>query len=161
MDLEALLKEIGTVATVSTVHPLKLDRWHRSLFALPEALYMQLGCEPLLKQVQLGYEALRAMLKIVGEGNLPISHTEVARRKVGQYTFHAAALSDVGPGTWPFKLTWDASSSSWRITAGGEPSVTKSVPSLEKAVEKAQQWATDLEAQLRETMKEVAVAPEG
>jgi hypothetical protein len=160
MDLEALLKEIGANASLATVHPVKLDRWHRGLFELPEALYMQLSCDLILRQVVLGTEALRAMIKIVGVGNLPLSHTEVARRKVGQYVLHVPALEQ-DPGTWPFKLIWDAGSTSWRITAARAEGITKSVPTLEKAVEKAVQWAADLEAQLRETAEEVAAAPEG
>lgn len=160
MDLEALLKEIGTSASLASVHPVKLDRWHRGLFELPEALYMQMGCELILKQVILGTEALVGMIRIVGPGNLPLSHTEVARRKVGSYTLHVASFGEAS-GTWPFRLIWDAGTTTWRITGARAEGVTKSVPTLEKAVEKSMQWAAELEAQLRENTEELGAAPEG
>lgn len=155
--LEPLFKEIAGATSVASVHPLRLDRWHRLLLALPEPLYMQLGCEALFRQVLMGAEAVRAMIKIVGSSKLPVPAAEIARRRVGTFVLHVASFSDAG--TWPFQITWDAKSSAWRLQ-GESRDVTKIVPTLELAVEKAMQWAAELEAQLGENTTDL-VASEG
>jgi hypothetical protein len=161
MDLEALLKEIGAHTTLAATHPIKLDRLHRGLFDLPDPLYMQMGCDLVHRQILAAAEALRAMIKIVGAGNLPLAHTEIARRKVGTFELHVMSF-DVEHGTMPFRLAWEAKTSTWRVTvarAGVGDGVSKSVPTLEKAIEKSMQWAAELEAQLRENAEDLVAAP--
>jgi len=81
-DALEVLKEVKATATLQTLHPLKLDRWHRALLGLPDAIYMQYGAQQLLQQVLTAAGALRGMVDLLGPSGLPVAPQELCQRQV-------------------------------------------------------------------------------
>lgn len=140
--LETFREVTRSAVALKDLHPLKLDRWHRNLADLPDVVYMQLGSAELFRQVDLAAQALRAMVDLLGEDNLPADPHEIARRHIKSFTWHVQ-----GERLVAFTATWDKSSSSWRLTCGAAHvgDVTKMVPDVHVAVAKAAEWAAELE----------------
>jgi hypothetical protein len=140
-------QEVTTSQTaLASLHPLRLDRWHRTLLGLPEALYMQLGVKLLFEHVDAGARALRGMVELLGVEGLPLEVREITRRHVGEFSWHVPSRV-AETGTHNFATRWDKDSSSWkleRLDSGGNL-VIKTVASLEQALEKSQDWARQLD----------------
>lgn len=152
--LETLREVNASSATLGELHPLKLDRWHRSLLELPDALYMQQGCSVLLEHVRTASTGLAAVLDVLGPDNLPAAAPEIARRHVGSFSWHVPAPFS-SSGTLLFTARWDKPGSSWRLECDGDPNTTKTVPDVETALEKASSWLEELE-----TLEDAPVAPD-
>lgn len=140
--LETFREVTTSAVALKDLHPLKLDRWHRGLVKLPDVVYMQLGSAALFHQVDLAAQALRAMIDLLGEDNLPTDAHEIARRHIKSFTWHVQ-----GEHLVAFTAAWDKSSSSWRLTCGASHvgDVTKMVPDVETAVRKADEWLAELD----------------
>lgn len=144
--LETFREVTASTASLSDLHPLKLDRWHRGLLELPDAIYMQLGCTAVFHQVDVAAQALRQMVELLGADNLPASASELARRNVKSFSWHVGAEFATG-GTISFSARWDKDSTSWQLTCGIDQETTKLVPDVHVAVEKAKEWLENLEVE--------------
>jgi len=136
-----IYKEAEPHRRLNEIHPLKLDRWHQGLVGLPGALYMQYGGEQLLEHVRVAVKAIKALLDVLGEGNLPLPPQEIARRQIGSFTWYVPS----GAQTVPFSLTWDQKSSMWQLTCGLVEETTKMIPDFNQGPAKAIEWAAELE----------------
>jgi hypothetical protein len=154
--LETFREVTSSTASLNDLHPLKLDRWHRELVELPDAVYMQLGCTTLFHQVDVAAQALRQMVELLGADNLPTGASEIARRNIGSFSWHVPAAF-VQSGTLPFTVVWDKDSSSWKLTSGALLAIntTKTVPDVDAAVEKALAWLEELEAEHERRLEEL------
>lgn len=123
------------------LHPLKLDKWWKALVGAPEPIYLQMGFHTIFGQIDKSAQAVQAMLDLVGPGNLPVSHQEIAQRHIGHFGFHVAGGES---GTRLFTVNWDKTKNLW-VLSPGEYAVSKMVPDLEKAVEKAVEWMPELD----------------
>jgi len=141
----------SSTVSLSDLHPLKLDRWHRELVGLPDAIYMQLGCTTLFHQVDVAAQALRAMTELLGADNLPTNASELARRNIKTFSWLVPAPFAAG-GTVAFAAGWNKENSSWQLTCSADEATTRSVPDVHVAVEKALEWLEEL--------KESATSPE-
>jgi hypothetical protein len=141
--LEALLLEVRKNDDLSSLHPLKLDRWHRALVGLPPAIYMQYGCFDLWQQVGRAAAALETMVNLLGTEGLPVTPHELAQRTI--QTFRWYVPSTPLEALVGFQASWDKKASSWKLTLPEESSAIKSVPTLEAALEKSKEWADSLE----------------
>lgn len=140
-------KEVTTSQTaLASLHPVRLDRWHRTLVGLPDVLYMQLGVQILFQHIDQAARALRAMIELLGAENLPLDAKEIARRHIAEFNWHLPSEVAEG-GTHLFSLTWNKETSSWKLncTNSEGEKVTKTVSSLEQALEKSQEWARELD----------------
>lgn len=149
--LETFREVTKSAVALKDLHPLKLDRWHRALVDLPDVVYMQLGSGELFRQVDLATQALRAMVDLLGEGNLPTDAQEIARRHIKSFTWHVQ-----GERLVAFSATWDKNNSSWRLTCGASHvgDVTKIVPDVHAAVSKGAEWAAELETSWPESSED-------
>lgn len=147
--LETLREVNASSATLDELHPLKLDRWHRALLELPDALHMQLSCSAALAQVRKASSGLAAVLDVLGADNLPAEAPEIARRHVGAFSWHVSAPF-ASSGTVLFTARWDKPSSSWRLECDAAPNTTKSVPDVATALKKASSWLEELEDEARD-----------
>jgi hypothetical protein len=134
---------------LGNLHPLKLDRWHRGLIDLPDAIYMQYGCERLLQQVQVAVVAITAVQGVLGTGNLPIEPMEIARRQIREFSWHVPSEFD-DTGTVTCSLTWDKETSAWKLTCSGTEDTVRTVPDFPTGVEKAAEWGASLQPEDRE-----------
>jgi hypothetical protein len=141
-DVLEVLEEVGGAPNLRLLHPIKLDRWHRGLLGLPDAVYMQYGCEPLLRHVQTAATALRALVDLLGADGLPLEPQELARRQVGRFRWFLTHAERQAPVA--FELEWSKDSSSWHLTCPDDPGTTKTVPDLETALEKSREWSAQL-----------------
>jgi hypothetical protein len=115
---------------------------------------MQLGCHTIFQQVRKAATAVKQMAELLGLANIPVSPQELAQRHIKDFTWHV----EVGPGqaqekpgrTLQFGASWNTDTSSWRLSCEHAPTSSKLVASLEQAVEKAREWASQLDGQLRE-----------
>lgn len=130
--------------SLADLHPLKLDRWHRGLVGLPDAIYMQMGCPTLYNQVGTAVEGVRALVDMLGADNLPVDPQEIARRRIGSFSWHISAPSSE-TGTARCSLTWDQGETSWQLTCDAAPTTTKKVPSFSAGFENATNWVEELE----------------
>jgi len=125
------------------LHPLKLDKWWKTLVGAPDPIYLQMGFHTIFAQIDKSAQALQAMLDLVGPGNLPVSHQEIAQRHIGHFGFHVAGG---GAGTRLFTVNWDKAKNHW-VLSPGSIEATKMVPDLETAVEKAQEWSAEMDSE--------------
>lgn len=153
-EFHEVFREVtSSSAALGDLHPRRLDRWWKALVGAPDPIYMQLGCNAIFKQIDLAAAAIRHMIDLLGPDNLPVSPREVARRHIREFRWHVTSSED-GAGTFVFLASWNKDSSAWHLTCAQDGSTTKSVKDLETAVEKAQDWASELDAQLRENAAE-------
>jgi len=141
--LETFHEVTSSSASLTDLHPLKLDRWHRELVELPDAIYMQLGCTTLFHQVDVAAQALRAMIELLGADNLPTQASEIARRNIKSFSWILQADFATG-GTVGFNALWDPKVSSWRLSCGLDALTTKQVPDVLVALEKSREWLEQL-----------------
>jgi len=145
--LETFREVTSSSISLTDLHPLKLDRWHRALVDLPDAVYMQLGCTALFHQVDVAAQALRQMVNLLGADHLPASPTEIARRNIRSFSWLAPADFATG-GTVSFHVTWEPDVSSWRLSCGIVPETTsettKLVPDVAAGVRKSLEWLEEL-----------------
>ena len=134
---------------LGSLHPLKLDRWHRGLIDLPDAIYMQYGCERLLQQVEIAVGAIAQVQGVLGAGNLPVKPTEISRRQIRQFSWHVPSEFD-DTGTVTCSLTWDKETSAWQLTCAAAEDTIKTVPDFPAGVEKAAEWGASLQPADRE-----------
>lgn len=144
-DTLAIFREARTFqGSLVDLHPLKLDRWHRGLVGLPDAIYMQYGCPALYEQVGKALEGVKAMVDMLGEENLPVDPQEIARRRIGSFSWHTtSSLSETG--TARCSLTWNQKDTTWVLTCDSAPESRKVVSSFAAGFEKGGQWIADLE----------------
>lgn len=135
------------------LHPLKLDRWHRGLIDLPDAIYMQYGSPLLLEQVQVAVAAIASVQGVLGTGNLPIKPQEISRRQIRLFTWHVPSEYDE-TGTVTCSLTWDKETSSWQLTCSVVEDTIKTVPDFPTGVKKAVEWASSLQPEVRENTED-------
>ena len=141
--LETFREVAASSATLDELHPLKLDRWHRALVQLPDALYMQMSCQTLLEQVRAASSALGTLIELLGADNLPADASELARRHIKTFSWHLGA-EFASSGTLLFTVGWDKGTSSWKLECDGAPNTTKQVPDVETALGKATSWLEEL-----------------
>lgn len=144
--LETFHEVTSSSASLSDLHPLKLDRWHRELVELPDAIYMQLGCTTLFHQVDVAAQALVAMVELLGADNLPTSASEIARRNIKTFSWIFQADFATG-GTVGFTAVWDPKVSSWQLTCGIDQKTTKQVPDVHVALEKSREWLEEFQTE--------------
>lgn len=130
--------------SLADLHPLKLDRWHRGLVGLPDAIYMQYGCPALYNQVGTAVDGVKALVELLGEDNLPVEPQEVARRRIGSFSWHISA-SSIETGTAKCSLTWNQEGTTWELTCDAAPNTKKMVSSFANGFEIAADWVGDLE----------------
>jgi hypothetical protein len=151
-EFREVFREVtASAAALSDLHPRRLDRWWTTLVGAPEPIYMQLGCNAIFKQVDQAAAAVKAMVDLLGEDNLPVAPQELARRHIRYFGWHVASSGD--QGTHVFGASWDRTSSSWKLECASQAGTTKTVRDLEQAIEKAVEWASELDqhaAELRE-----------
>lgn len=150
--LETFHEVTSSSASLSQLHPLKLDRWHRTLVGLPDTVYMQLGCTALFHHVDVAAQALRQMVELLGADNLPASPTEIARRNIKSFSWLVPSEHD--SGTVQFEVSWDSKKSGWLLRCGRDPDTTKTVPDVAAAVEKAGEWIETLQDDRRTDQKD-------
>jgi len=138
--LEIFREAEGFQNNLDMLHPLKLDRWHQGLVGLPDAIYMQYGCGILFKHVQASVGAIRALINVLGDGNLPMTLQEIGRRQVNRFTWYVTASF----GAVPFSLTFNQENSTWQLTCAIVPNTVKTVPDFEGGIKKATGWASEL-----------------
>ena len=143
-ELEIFREITSFSGNASGLHPLKLDKWWRSLVGAPDPIYLQMGFHTIFSQIDRSAQAVQAMLDLVGAGNLPVSHREIAQRHIGLFTFHVAS-SEVS-GTQPFSVSWDKNVALWALASGHVEGV-KMVPDLDKAVSKAVEWSAEIDSE--------------
>lgn len=154
-EFHQVFREVVTsAAALSDLHPRKLDRWWTTLVGAPEPIYMQLGCNAIFKQIDQAASAVKAMVDLLGENQLPVSPQEIARRHIRYFGWHVPSSRE--QGTHVFGATWDKTSSSWKLECASAPNSVKSVRDLEQAVEKAAEWGAELDAQHRETIDQTS-----
>lgn len=160
-DALATYREVSSFqGSLTDLHPLKLDRWHRGLLDLPDAIYMQYGCPELYEQIGHALKAIRAMVEMLGEENLPVDPQEIARRKVGKFSWHIP--SSLNPtGTTRCLLLWNQEKGAWTLACSDAPNVTKTVTSFVEGFEIGKTWVSDLESSSskEEGVEEVEEAP--
>jgi len=137
-----VLNEVRGSSSLRTLHPLRLDRWHRALLGLPDHIYMQYDCATLLEQVQAAAVALRAMVDLLGPSGLPVEPQELAQRTVQTFRWYLPSTNS--SDLIEFRASWDKESSSWKLGCTDAPSSTKSVDGLETALLKSHEWAAEL-----------------
>lgn len=157
-----LARSVTAQRSVTSLHPLKLARWHQSLFELPEALFLQQGCGPMFDQLQLAVAAISKMSAVLGP-DLKFTYAELGARQVGSWPL---LVRRPDGETASFLARWDSRNSIWTLGAADEPSRDRRVSGLAEAVELASTWAAELEerarrdeAELRETLAEKESAP--
>jgi hypothetical protein len=136
MSVEEVLQEIRLAnPTFETLHPLKLDRWHRAIVGLPEHVYMQQAAYTLFQQLSKAAQALVTMLDLLGGAGLPLDPHELSQRHLGSFTWYVGAEEPL-----EFEATWDKKTSSWKLRAAGSATTT-SVATLEQALSKSFEFA--------------------
>lgn len=151
----SVYKEVSTFqGSLVDLHPLKLDRWHRGLLDLPDAIYMQYGCPALYEQIGKALEALRAMIEMLGEENLPVDPQEIARRKVGNFSWYVESTLNAS-GATKCLLLWSQDKTSWTLACSDAPNTTKTVTSFTEGFEMGRKWVRQLEEEV------VSSNPEG
>lgn len=135
-----VLEEISPQTDLRTLHPLRLDRWHRALLGLPAPVYMQYGGAALHDQVRQAATGLRTAVELFG-GKMPVEPQEVARRTIGSFSWYVP--SDENSDLVSFEASWNKETSSWKLGCDRHPDVTKTVASLEEAAEKSREWADE------------------
>jgi hypothetical protein len=138
---------------LGNLHPLTLDRWHRGLIGLPDAIYMQYGCPMLLEQVQIAVAAIASVQGVLGAGNLPVEPQEISRRQIRLFTWHVPSEFD-DTGTVTCSLTWDKETSAWQLTCSVVDGTLKTVPDFQIGVKKAIEWGSQLQPPVREDTEE-------
>jgi len=126
------------------LHPLKLDRWHRGLLDLPDAIYMQYGCPALYEQIGKALEAIKTMAEMLGEENLPVDPQEIARRKVGNFSWYVQSSLN-SSGATKCLLLWNQENTSWTLACSDAPNTTKTVGDFEEGFELGKKWVRELE----------------
>lgn len=130
--------------TLVELHPLKLDRWHRGLVDLPDAIYMQYGCPELYEQIGQAIEGIKVMVEMLGEKNLPLDPQEIARRRIGKFAWHIGSPSQA-TGTLRCILLWSQEKTSWTLTCNAAPDTIKTVNSFLEGFELGKKWVAELE----------------
>lgn len=159
-EFARLARAVTSTRSLNSVHPLKLARWHQSLFELPEPLFLQQGCGACWTQLTTAVAAIAKMSAVLGP-TMQVPLRELALRQVGSWSFFVAR-----PANDPrsFLVRWDPKSSRWLLGAADDPSNRRIVEGLDSAVTLAPKWASELdtrdEALLRETIGETPRAPE-
>lgn len=144
-DALTIFREARTFqGSLVDLHPLKLDRWHRGLVGLPDAIYMQYGCPSLYEQVGTALDAVKAMVDMLGAENLPVDPQEIARRKIGRFSWHMP--SEIAEtGTAQCALIWNQQDTTWELKCDQATGTTKVVTSFEAGFEVGAKWVADLE----------------
>jgi hypothetical protein len=157
-----LARSVTSARSVLSVNPLKLAKWHRDLFELPESLFQQQGCGPLFDQLGVAVAGIAKMSSVLGP-ELKISYRELAARCVGSWTL--LVRSELNE-PYPFLIRWDSRNSRWSLHAADNLEKVQLVADLEAGVAAAASWAEDLEkkaradeAELSETLGETKRAP--
>lgn len=142
-DTLEIFREARTFqGSLMDLHPLKLDRWHRGLVGLPDAVYMQYGCPPLYEHVGTALEAIKAMVDMLGANNLPVDPQEIARRRIGSFSWHTATSSSE-TGTSRCTITWNQDATTWEVTCDLVPGTKKMVSSFLTGIEVGTKWVAD------------------
>ena len=126
------------------LHPLKLDRWHRGLVGLPDAIYMQMGCPALYEQIGKALDGVKALVDMLGEKNLPVDPQEIARRRIGAFTWHVVSET-TETGTAQCSLTWSQKETTWEVTCSLAKGTRKMVQDFEQGFDVATAWVSVLE----------------
>lgn len=113
-ELEIFRQITAFSGKANDLHPLKLDRWWKTLVGAPDPIYLQMGFHGIFQQIDEGARAVQAMLDLVGPENLPVSHQEIAQRHIGYFTFHVS--SEVA-GTRKFDVKWDKARNHWNLSS--------------------------------------------
>jgi hypothetical protein len=135
----ALFHEIKPqIDGLAKVHPLKLDRWHRGLIGLPDVIYMQLGCDDIIKQLALCTHALGQLIAVLGADNLPVKPQELSRRKIAQFTWYVP--DEAQDATVECVALWVAEESTWKLSTSLTGDKWKLLPSFDEVVDGAVAW---------------------
>lgn len=155
-EFKTLARAVTSTRSVLSVHPIKLARWHQSLFELPEPLFLQQGCGPMFDQLTSSVGAIAKMSAVLGS-ELAVPLRELALRHVGSWTFHARSIH----GTRSFLIKWDTKNSRWGLHTPDAPTRTRRVSGIDEGVDGAARWSAEIdeapgedEAELRETLDE-------
>lgn len=146
-ELEIFRQITAFSGKANDLHPLKLDRWWKTLVGAPDPIYLQMGFHGIFQQIDEGARAVQAMLDLVGPTNLPVSHQEIAQRHIGHFTFH---VSSEETGARRFDVKWDKKKNHWDLSTPDAATVdatsSKFIVDLEKAVAKAEEWVVELDS---------------
>jgi len=143
-DTLSIFREARTFqGSLVDLHPLKLDRWHRGLVGLPDAIYMQMGCPLIYKQVGKALDGVKAMVDMLGEANLPVDPQEIAKRRIGGFSWHVAADASE-TGTAQCSLTWNQEDTTWELTCAEIPGTKKMVLDFTKGFEVGTSWVNEV-----------------
>ena len=135
----ALFHEVKSqLKTLGKVHPLKLDRWHRGLIGLPDVIYMQLGCDEIIKQLHLCTEAISQLIAVLGADNLPVKPQELSRRKIGRFYWYMP--DEAQDATIECQAFWTPEESTWKLHTSMTGNVTKLISSFDEVVDAAVAW---------------------
>lgn len=151
-ELEAFREVSTTAAPLNNIHPLKLDRWWKALVGAPEPIYMQMGSAEIYNQVDHATRAIKAMIDLLGAGNLPLPHREIAQRHIQKFHLHVPRGD--GEGAMPFLISWNKENSNWELSTPLLEDAKKIVNSLEQANKVLGNWAVEVQAQLAEKTEE-------
>lgn len=156
-EFKTLARAVTSTRSVLSVHPVKLARWHQSLFELPELLFLQQGCGPMFDQLTSSVGAIAKMSAVLG-AELAVPLRELALRHVGSWTFLVRGSSGDARS---FLIRWDAKNTRWNLHSSDDLARHRRITSLEEGVDGAAKWAAELdaksledEAELRETLRE-------
>lgn len=153
-DFAEVFQEVtSSTVSLSDLHPRRLDRWWTTLVGAPDAIYMQLGSAAIFHQVDQAAAAIKHMTQLLGAKNLPVAPQELAQRHIRVFSWHVSSDA-LESGTYVFQATWDQETLAWKLSCSAAKSTVKSVTDLPQAVEKADEWAQSLEAELRENTEE-------
>lgn len=148
MSLEefyALARSYTSVRSVLSFHPIKLAKLHQELFALPEPLFLQLGCGAMFDQLGSAIGAIAKMSGILGR-SLQVPLRELALRQVGSWPLLVRSTGEARA----FLLRWDPRASRWGLHSTDEPTRMRRVESVDDGVELAAKWALELDARALE-----------
>lgn len=149
--LETLEEMSRSNATLKTLHPQKLDRWYQSLFQLPHAIYMQMGCGELFEQLSLAGKSILQVQSLMG--SLPLEIPELAQRAVGKFSWHIQAEGRQELGTVRFTVHWQPSEEKWVLKPHVLPK-ERLVASLEEAYDHSLKMAQEYLEKLAEDLQE-------
>lgn len=138
--LEVFNEARSFTGSLADLHPLKLDRWHRGLVGLPDAIYMQYGCPDLYEQVGVALEAVKALIEVLGVSELPLDPREIARRRIGAFGWYVT-MPEGGPVRCVLK--WDQEAASWEVYTQFAPNKKKLVASFQEGFEIGKTWTLE------------------
>lgn len=152
-EFHTLARSYTSVRSVLNIHPLKLAKLHRELFALPEPLFLQQGCGAMFDQLGSAIGAIAKMTGILGK-SLQVPLRELALRQVGSWPLLVQSAEEARA----FLLRWDPRASRWGLHSTDEPTRMRRVESVDDGVVVAVKWAQELDARELEDEAELEVA---